>query len=85
LGTKTAPNKGMAATLHEEPDHFFYYNNGITILCDRAERLTSKGNDFLRVSNPQIINGQQTSRVLSAHLKEASKGERIGESDADST
>jgi hypothetical protein len=73
LGESTSVNRGMSATLRDEPDHFFYYNNGITILCDRAERLTSKGSDFLRVNNPQVINGQQTSRVLSAHPKEAAK------------
>jgi len=73
LGDSPPVNKGMIATLRDEPDHFFYYNNGITILCDRAERLTNKGNDLLRVSNPQVINGQQTSRVLSAHQNEAAK------------
>ncbi len=64
LGGKTAVNVGMAETLEEEPDHFFYYNNGITIICDRAEKRSRSGVDFLRVSNPQVINGQQTSRML---------------------
>jgi hypothetical protein len=57
-------NKGMNKTLENEADHFFYYNNGITIVCDHAERISSKGRDTMRVTNPQIINGQQTSRVL---------------------
>ena len=64
LGDKTPVNLGMAKTLEEEPDHFFYYNNGITIICDRAEKRSRSGVDFLRVSNPQVINGQQTSRML---------------------
>ncbi|MDZ7617682.1 MAG: AIPR family protein [Patescibacteria group bacterium] len=71
LGEKTAINEGMTETLAEEPDHFFYYNNGITIICDRAEKRSHSGVDFLRVSNPQVINGQQTSRMLAIHKKEA--------------
>ena len=58
-------NRGMLDTLSHEPDYFFYYNNGITIICDNAERVSRGGKDILRVSNPQIINGQQTARVLS--------------------
>jgi hypothetical protein len=67
MGESTPVNRGMAKTLEKEADHFFYYNNGITIVCDRAEKLSRNGKDVLRVSNPQIINGQQTSRMLAAH------------------
>jgi len=66
LGEKTAVNAGMTKTLADEPDHFFYYNNGITIICDRAEKRSREGRDFIRVSNPQVINGQQTSRMLAS-------------------
>jgi hypothetical protein len=66
IGENTPVNRGMSTTLINEPDHFFYYNHGITIVCDRAEKRSSKGRDILRVSNPQIINGQQTSRMLAA-------------------
>jgi hypothetical protein len=41
-----------------------YYNNGITIVCDHAEHISVGGRDVIRVSNPQIINGQQTTRTL---------------------
>jgi hypothetical protein len=54
----------MEATIEKEPDHFWYYNNGITVVCDKAEVKGSQGRDVLRVSNPQIINGQQTTRTL---------------------
>jgi len=60
----TEINRGMEATLDSEPDHFWYYNNGITVVCDKAETKGSQGKDVLRVSNPQIINGQQTTRTL---------------------
>lgn len=71
LGEKTPINEGMTATLNEEPDRFFYYNNGITIICDRAEKRSSSGVDYLRVSNPQVINGQQTSRMLANDKEKA--------------
>ena len=64
LGSKAPVNEGMLNTIRREPSFFFYYNNGITIICDRAERVSHKGTDVLRVSNPQVINGQQTTRVL---------------------
>jgi hypothetical protein len=73
MGGKTSVNQGMVATLESEPEKFFFYNNGITIVCDAAERKGSQGRDFLRVDNPQIINGQQTTRTLAAHAKLAEK------------
>src|SRR5215831_1135615 len=60
----TEINKNMEATLSREPQFFWYYNNGITIICDAAERIGSHGRDMIRVSNPQVINGQQTTRTL---------------------
>jgi len=63
----TAINKGMRDTLHHEADHFWYFNNGITIVCNAARKTAEKGQVVLRVSNPQIINGQQTTRTLDAN------------------
>jgi hypothetical protein len=73
LGHSTAVNEGMVATLDDEPEHFFYFNNGITMICDHAERRSHRGRDILQVSNPQVINGQQTTRTLAAHPKLAGK------------
>jgi AIPR protein len=36
LGAKKQVNKGMSETIEEEPWNFWYYNNGITIVCDCA-------------------------------------------------
>ncbi len=60
----TAINKGMEETLQKEAIHFWYFNNGITIVCNSARKTAEKGQAILRVSNPQIINGQQTTRTL---------------------
>lgn len=69
----TEINRAMEATMKKEPEFFWYYNNGITIICDEAQRLSSGGRDVLRVSNPQLINGQQTARTLHAGGRPAEK------------
>lgn len=73
MGKETPVNREMVKTLESEPEKFFYFNNGVTIVCDHAERSSSQGRDFLKVSNPQIINGQQTTRTLAAHPHLANK------------
>lgn len=60
----TAINDGMKETLKSQPEHFWYFNNGITIVCDSARKTAEKGRGILRVTNPQVINGQQTCRTL---------------------
>jgi hypothetical protein len=67
LGQRTPVNEAMRETLKNQPDYFFYYNNGITILCDDAEKTTREGREALHVMHPQIINGQQTTRTLARH------------------
>ncbi|OGP58008.1 MAG: hypothetical protein A2V67_11070 [Deltaproteobacteria bacterium RBG_13_61_14] len=73
LGETTDVNRSMEKTLKKEPERFFYYNNGITILCDDAKLVSSKGKDILRVNNPQVINGQQTTRTLARKVDHAKK------------
>jgi len=55
-------NKGIQQTLHDEPIRFWYYNNGITMLCDEAA--LDVENKYIRLVNPQIINGCQTVRSI---------------------
>jgi AIPR protein len=57
-------NSAMHHTLEAEPEYFWYFNNGVTIVCDDAEKIQKKGREVLQVQNPQVINGQQTTRVL---------------------
>lgn len=66
-------NLSMQDTIENSPEFFWYYNNGITIICDLAEKRSSKGKESLYVQNPQIINGQQTTRTLSKMGENASK------------
>lgn len=55
-------NKGIQQTLHDVPADFWYYNNGITMLCDEAT--LNVENKYIRLVNPQIINGCQTVRSI---------------------
>lgn len=73
LGGSTKINQGMEDTLESEPEHFWYYNNGITIVCDHAKSLSEHGREVLHVENPQIINGQQTTRTLAKMFSRAPK------------
>lgn len=58
-------NDAMQETIKNEPNNFWYYNNGITIVCDEARREMQSGEDVLIVEGAQVINGQQTTRTLS--------------------
>jgi hypothetical protein len=57
-------NESMAETIKKEPDNFWYYNNGVTIVCDDAKRETQGGEDVIIINGAQVINGQQTTRTL---------------------
>lgn len=65
LGQSNEINEAMAKTVRVEPHNFWYYNNGVTIVCDEARREIQGGIDVLRIEKPQVINGQQTTRTLS--------------------
>lgn len=66
LGTGDAKsvNHAIARTLAADPAHFWYFNNGVTIACDDAQKVERGGKDVLQIDNPQIVNGQQTTRTL---------------------
>ena len=73
LGNKGV-NARMAKTLEdkEERDNFFYYNNGITVICDNVQKESISRGDFskgFRTFNPQIVNGCQTVNTIYEVLK----------------
>ena len=57
---ENAVNREILDTIKEEPSKFILLNNGITVVC---EEFTTK-NRRLKITNPQIVNGCQTSHVL---------------------
>lgn len=58
-------NESIKYTIKKEPSNFWYYNNGITIVCSEARRQAESGEDVLIIEDAQIINGQQTTITLS--------------------
>ncbi|MGD1907950.1 MAG: AIPR family protein [Leptolyngbyaceae cyanobacterium] len=62
---KHSINKGIIeSALSEENYQFFYLNNGITILCEKADYQPNIRNPRVPLKNVQIINGGQTSHSL---------------------
>lgn len=56
----TNVNRDIEASLAENPEKFCLLNNGITIVCDTFVA----NNNKITFTNPQIVNGCQTSHVL---------------------
>jgi len=61
----TEINRVMKKTIEDEPEFFWYFNNGITIVCDEAKQIKKGNSNIIKATNAQIINGQQTTRTLS--------------------
>lgn len=62
LGPKTEVSQSIQQTLATKPEHFFYLNNGVTVLCERIESksTTDKGGKRLKITGFSVINGAQT-------------------------
>ncbi|CAM8656901.1 Abortive bacteriophage infection, resistance [Comamonadaceae bacterium] len=68
----TAANKDIyISATSGESENFYFYNNGITILCDEWEY--DQPSWILRINRPQVVNGGQTIRQI--HL--ASKDKKL--------
>lgn len=80
LGKKGA-NVKIAKTLESDTDrdNFFYYNNGITVICDNVNRIQlsheSKYNTGYVAYNPQIVNGCQTVNTIFETLNKYNENE----------
>ena len=60
-------NKGIRATIENEPNMFFAYNNGITATAERVDIDDDGGRLLLRrLKNFQIVNGGQTTASIHA-------------------
>lgn len=63
----TGVNKNIIKTLYDKEDrvNFFYYNNGITLICSKMGSIKTVNSNINRnaefkIDNPQIVNGCQT-------------------------
>jgi hypothetical protein len=80
----TRINSGIAATLREEPENFWYFNNGITILCDRVDpyypgRRHPDHPVELRLRHATVVNGAQT--ITSIHMAMQDSVHTVGDAD----
>ena len=61
---KSDVNEGMILTASQDPDSFWYFNNGVTAICDTVSKQPIGGNDtssgVFDVKKISIINGAQT-------------------------
>ena len=65
LQARAQVNKGIRATILNEPQMFFAYNNGITATAQEVEtRTTDAGLQMVRMTDLQIVNGGQTTASL---------------------
>lgn len=66
-------NEGIQRTVMEDPERFWYYNNGITVLATKIERAPagSSGTEatFLKLHGASVVNGAQTVSTLGEILK----------------
>lgn len=62
LSVRGKVNKGIRETIMNKPSNFFTYNNGIAIVARSAK--FAKDGRLIHLSDPQIINGGQTTASL---------------------
>jgi hypothetical protein len=79
LSTKVAVNKNIAGTIRNEASMFFVFNNGISSTAtDVRVKETSNGFRLVYANDLQIVNGGQTTALLStARFKKESNLESI--------
>lgn len=63
LGNRRKINKGIAATLNDQPDKFGLYNNGITIVVSNFSR-ADRQDGTVTMYDPYVVNGCQTTRTI---------------------
>ncbi|WP_405745447.1 AIPR family protein [Streptomyces sp. NBC_01525] len=67
---RTPINNELIGTLTEEPDNFWYFNNGVTVLCESVDRTYQSIRNpqtrpiTLTLHNASIVNGVQTVRSV---------------------
>lgn len=62
---KTPVNREIEETMEKEANQFWYYNNGVTIVCDNVV----PQHKLLILTTPQIVNGCQTANSIKQFFK----------------
>jgi hypothetical protein len=78
----TDVNEAIVATLKDAPDHFLYFNNGITLLCTELDKQPlggkSKTSGVFECKGASVINGAQTVGSVLAAIAASAPGSIIG-------
>nr|WP_290368227.1 AIPR family protein [Periweissella fabaria] len=74
---KSKINEGIKKTARDSRSAtmFYFYNNGITLICDKAKN--SPGNGAIALSGVSIVNGAQTVNSLASLAKNDSLDENV--------
>lgn len=61
-------------------EKLFYYNNGITIICDSMTKIETQPSDYnmnakFYITNPQVVNGCQTVNSIYEYLQNVAPSE----------
>lgn len=77
---KSSINNGIIRTLKDKKErkNFFYFNNGVTIICENTEKNSGVGYN-VTMKQPQIVNGCQTVNTIYEVLKDYKDQERKNE------
>jgi hypothetical protein len=83
---RTQINNALVNTLLDEPAHFWYFNNGITVLCESVEkdrqsvRTPERSPLGLTLRNASVVNGAQTVRSIAEAIAadETASGGQVG-------
>ena len=76
-------NADIHATLcnPDKSDKFYFYNNGITVVCDKFDYNAFQTLDCqVQLRNMQVINGGQTCKTIQETLSREGLSNRVGES-----
>jgi hypothetical protein len=79
LGLGGQVNKSIYASATDGPtsEHFWFMNNGITMVCDRLSLVRDPDEPSVRVENVQIINGCQTTSSLRSAFEDGKLSEQV--------
>ena len=70
----TSVNEGLEKTLAENSEHFFYFNNGVTFVCEAIKQIgarpQNRATGKFKLEGLSIINGAQTVGVIGRQSQE---------------
>ncbi|MDR1271002.1 MAG: AIPR family protein, partial [Planctomycetaceae bacterium] len=73
LGGTNRVNRAIAQTLRnkKQKDNFYFFNNGITMICNKFRHNVFQGSDYVvSVEGMKIVNGGQTCKIIQETLND---------------